>query len=76
MSCDGQRKQSEGAQRLARRGRRQREQCQRQRELRHDEPRAAPPAAREVEAVHERRPDELEGVGQADQRQKADVGDA
>ena len=38
------------------------------------QPAATPAEPRQVEAVHQRRPQELEGVGQADQAQEADGG--
>ena len=46
-----------------------------QRQLRQHQPAAAPAEPRQIEAVHQRRPQELEGVGQADQAQEADRGD-
>ena len=64
--------QREGADRVARRRRGQPPQRRRQGELGDDEPAAAPPEPGRLEAVHERRPQELEGVGQADQAQEAD----
>jgi hypothetical protein len=81
MSCDADRKghrqgqQREGAQRFARRRGGQGQQRHRQRQLREHHPAAPPPATGQVEAVHQRRPDELEGVGQAHQGEEADVGD-
>ena len=53
----------------------EREQHGGERELREHEPAAAPAEQRPVEAVHQGRPQELEGVGQADQAEEADGGD-
>ena len=44
----------------------------RQHQLRQHQPAAPPAEPRQVEAVHQRRPQELEGVGQADQAEEAD----
>ena len=60
--------------RVAPRGRGARQQQQRggQGQLRQHQPAAPPAEQRQVEAVHQRRPQELEGVGQADQAEEAD----
>jgi hypothetical protein len=50
----------------------QREQRHGQQGLREHDPAAATPEQRQVDAIHQRRPQELEGVGDADQREEAD----
>ncbi len=69
---DRDRQQRECLRRALGRGAGEHEEPQRQRQLRRDQPAAPPTQPRQVEAVHQRRPQELEGVGQADQAQEAD----
>ena len=68
-----QRQQRKGLQRVLRRRGGQQQQREREPELCHHQPAApAPEPRQQLEAVHQRRPQELEGVRQADQAQEAD----